>query len=485
MKQSLQLRMGQQLAMTPQLQQAIKLLQLSSLDLQQEIQIALESNIMLELDESESQNAEPAELGFETALDPVQTSDNNTEFDLDIPSELSLDLSWETIYEDALVPHNSVNLGESTFELQQSAKPQSLHDHLLAQLELVPLSEKDCAIANAIIDAVNQAGYLSVDLSDIYLGLSEQLEDLDFEEVTAVLHIVQNFEPTGIAAVDLADCLALQLRQLPHSSRYKETALALVKNHLELLANADFDKLSKELKVSEAHLEQVAALIKQLNPKPGVQLQSIDCEYVIPDVFITKREGVWQASLNPEISPKLRINPLYAGMVKRADSGQDNSSMKNHLQEAKWLIKSLHGRNETLLRVAQSIVDRQTDFLEYGAVAMRAMVLRDIAEELQLHESTISRITTQKYMHTPNGIVEFKYFFSSHVSTAEGGECSSTAIRAFIKELIDSELPNKPLSDDKIAALLQEKGINVARRTIAKYREAMSILASNQRKRLL
>ncbi len=226
-------------------------------------------------------------------------------------------------------------------------------------------------------------------------------------------------------------------------------------------------------------------MIRSLDPKPGRKLQSFDSEYVVPDVFVVKRDGVWQVNLNPDIAPKLRINPFYSGLIKRADNSKDNVSMKDHLQEAKWFIKSLYGRNETLLRVAQSIVERQTDFLEHGAIAMRPMVLRDIAEELELHESTISRVTTQKYMHTPNGIVEFKYFFSSHVSTTEGGECSAIAIRAFIKELIANELPSKPLSDDKISKLLQEKGIKVARRTVAKYREAMSISSSSQRKRLL
>jgi len=482
MKQSLQLRMGQQLTMTPQLQQAIKLLQLSSLELQQEIQQALESNMMLEVDETES--LKPLD-DSETVVAAEPKSEDNSDFALDIPDELSLDLSWESIYDDALVPHTSASKGEGDFELQQSSKAQSLQEYLLAQLELAVLSEKDQAIARAIIDAVNLDGYLNTDLDDIYLGLTEQIEDLDFEEVVAVLHTVQNFDPTGVAAIDLADCLSLQLRQLPATHPHKKNALALVKSHLLLLANGDLDKLARELKVSEIQLESIISLIKQLNPKPGSQLQSVEYQYIIPDVFVIKREGLWQVSLNPEISPKLRINPLYAGMIKRADSSQDNCSMKNHLQEAKWLIKSLHGRNETLLRVAQSIIDKQQDFLEHGAVAMRAMVLRDIAQELELHESTISRITTHKYMHTPNGIVEFKYFFSSHVSTTEGGECSSTAIRAFIKELIGNELPSKPLSDDKIAVLLQAKGINIARRTIAKYREAMSISASNQRKRSL
>lgn len=485
MKQSLQLRMGQHLTMTPQLQQAIKLLQLSTLDLQQEIQQALESNIMLEIDEEETADQQGLESATESfavnnEIGTVAVTDSEPQ----MPDELSFESNWENAYEEALVSAATGYTEEFEFETQHS-KAETLQEHLLWQLRLTPTSEKDQAIAAAIIDAIDEKGYLSTTLDDIYTGLSEQLDDLEFDEVQAVLHKVQSFEPAGVAAVDLADCLALQLLQLPVSTPYRDSAVKLVKQHLKLLAEHEQDKLMKLLDVNAAQLAQIIALIRHLDPTPGIKLQQSEIEYVIPDVFVLKRDGKWQVHLNPDIAPKLRINPFYAGMIKRADHSQDNSSMKNHLQEAKWFIKSLHGRNDTLLRVAQCIVAKQQDFLEYGAIAMKPMVLRDVAEELELHESTISRITTQKYMHTANGIVEFKHFFSSHVSTAEGGECSATAIRAFIKELIANELPAKPLSDDKIAKLLQEKGINVARRTIAKYREAMSIAASNERKRLL
>ena len=486
MKQSLQLRMGQHLAMTPQLQQAIKLLQLSTLDLQQEIQQALESNIMLEIDEDETagnQSTEPQPENFavnHNETDPADITEPQTEAPA---GELDFEADWENAYQSALLSSASHSSEEFDFEIQSRAE--TLQEHLHWQLELTPTSEKDQAIAAAIIDAIDEKGYLSTTLDDIYTSLAEQLEDLDFDEVQAVLHKVQNFEPAGVAAVDLADCLALQLLQLPKSTPYRDSAVKLVKQHLKLLADHNQDKLMKLLDVSETELAQIIALIRHLDPAPGTRIQQSEVEYIIPDVFVVKREGVWQVQLNPEIAPKLRINPFYAGMVKRADNSQDNASMKNHLQEAKWFIKSLYGRNETLLRVAQCIVEKQINFLEHGAIAMKPMVLRDVAEELELHESTISRVTTQKYMHTPNGIVEFKFFFSSHVSTAEGGECSATAIRAFIKELIANELPAKPLSDDKIAKLLQEKGINVARRTIAKYREAMFIASSSERKRLL
>ena len=484
MKQSLQLRMGQQLTMTPQLQQAIKLLQLSTLDLQQEIQQALESNIMLEVEDEVSKNENGINENKKDDSSEISSAGSQTE----IPEELPIDSSWDDIYDNSsLLPAlSSSTVSTDIPELEaQHSRAETLHEHLLWQLELTPISAKDHAIAIAIIDAINSDGYLSTTVEDIYQGLSEQLEDLELDEVEAVLHRVQNFEPTGVGAIDLSDCLSLQLRALPTSEKYKKAAIELVENHLDLLASQELSKLVKKLSVTETQLEQIVALIRSLDPKPGTQLQSNDSEYVIPDVFVSKRDDQWKVSLNPDIAPKLRINPFYSGLIKRADNSKDNTSMKDHLQEAKWFIKSLQGRNETLLRVAKCIVEKQTAFLEHGAMAMKPMVLRDIAEELELHESTISRVTTQKYMHTPNGIVEFKYFFSSHVSTVGGGECSATAIRAFIKELIANEPPSKPLSDEKISILLKEKGINVARRTVAKYREAMSISSSSQRKRLL
>ena len=272
---------------------------------------------------------------------------------------------------------------------------------------------------------------------------------------------------------------------MPEATPFRENALHLVTRHLDLLAAHDQAKLLRKLAVTALQLSEIVALIRTLNPKPGSNLQSSAAEYVVPDVFVSKVKGRWQVNLNPDIAPKLRVNPFYSGMIRRADNSEDNTNMKNHLQEAKWFIKSLYSRNDTLLRVGKSIVEKQEDFFDHGAIAMKPMVLKDIAEELELHESTISRVTTQKYMHTPNGIFELKYFFSSHVSTTAGGECSATAIKAFIKELVSNETSKKPLSDSKIAELLKEKGINVARRTVAKYREAMSIPSSSQRKSIL
>ena len=480
MKQSLHLRLGQQLTMTPQLQQAIKLLQMSTLDLQQEIQQVLDSNIMLEINEDEG-----------TPSEAISTSESNVEYSesytsegsqTNIPDELPTDSSWEDTYEPVLAPGIS-NPETVEFESQRSNEA-TLQDHLLWQLELTIFSERDHAIAIAIIDSINTEGYLGNTPEDIYHGLQSQFEDLDFDEIIAVLHRVQQFDPPGIAAIDLSDCLKLQLLQLPESTLYRQQALLVVTRYLKLLATHEQAKLLRKLGVTELELANIVFLIRTLDPKPGEKIQGSSSEYVIPDVYVTKQNDVWQVNLNQDIAPKLRINPFYSSLIKRADNSKDNVCMKDHLQEAKWFIKNLHNRNDTLLRVARCIIEKQIGFLEHGSIAMKPMVLRDVAEALELHESTISRVTTQKYMHTPNGIVEFKYFFSSHVSREGGGECSSTAIRAFIKELIDNENQAKPLSDNKIADFLQEKGINVARRTIAKYREAMFISSSSQRKRL-
>ncbi len=480
MKQSLHLRQGLQLSMTPQLQQAIKLLQMSTLDLQQEIQQALESNMMLE--QLEDDNVPFMEATPEKKNEGVEltTSEGSQ---TEIPDELPVDSSWDDIYEAVMETGN--NSSESVeFETQRSAGI-TLLEHLLWQLELTPFSERDHAIAITIIDSINEDGYLITNPEDIFQSLQTQIDDLYLDEVNAVLHRLQHFDPAGIAALDLGDCLRLQLQQLPESTPYKAEALLVVTKYLDLLATQEQSKLMKLLNFTERQLNSVVALIRTLEPKPGSKIQQPDSEYVIPDVYVVKHHGIWQVNLNPEIAPKLRINPFYSAMIKRADNSKDNTCMKDHLQEARWFIKSLHSRNDTLLRVAKSIVEKQIGFLEHGSIAMKPMVLRDIAEELELHESTISRVTTQKYMHTPNGIIEFKYFFSSHVGTEGGGECSSTAIRAIIKELISNEDITKPLSDSKIADFLKEKGIHVARRTIAKYREAMLIAPSSQRKRIL
>ncbi|MDX1655940.1 MAG: RNA polymerase factor sigma-54, partial [Candidatus Competibacteraceae bacterium] len=322
-------------------------------------------------------------------------------------------------------------------------------------------------------------------LEEIYEGLRPHLEDLEFDEVEAVLHRVQRFDPPGVAARHPGECLLLQLEQLPSTTSRLAQARELITHHLESLAGRDFNLLMRRLRVSREELQEIVALIQTLEPYPGSQFEAEPPQYVTPDVFVYKQQHAWRVEINPDSAPKLRINSQYAGMVRRADSSADNTYLKNHLQEARWFLKSLRNRSETLLKVASCIVERQRAFLEHGEEQMKPLVLRDIAETVGMHESTISRVTTQKYMHTPRGIYEFKYFFSSHVGTNDGGEASSVAIRAMIKKLISDENPQKPLSDSKIAQLLsQESSVKVARRTVAKYREAMSIPSSTDRKRL-
>jgi RNA polymerase sigma-54 factor len=486
MKQSLQLRLGQQLAMTPQLQQAIKLLQMSTLELQQEIQQALDSNMMLEVTDEE-------EHVRDSATDETPVAHSEPSYgelpDLDtqttIPDELPVDSSWEDVF-DGVHSYAPSGTGEPENEdfLGQRGKGQSLQEYLRWQMELTPFTERDHAIATAIIDAIDDDGYLDTNLEGIHQGLSSQLENLEQDEVQAVLHRIQNFDPPGIAAENPADCLRIQLQQMPENTPYRAQAIELVRHHVDLLAKKDLARLKKALELDDEDLAETIRLIRSLDPKPGRSVELDDYQYIIPDVFVYRQGAEWAVALNPEIAPKLRVNPYYSGLIRRADSSSDNVTMRNHLQEARWFIKSLQNRNETLLKVARAIVDRQREFLEVGETAMKPLVLRDIAEEVSMHESTISRVTTQKYMHTPNGIYEFKYFFSSHVSTDSGGECSATAIKALLREIVSKEEATKPLSDHAIAGMLKDKGINVARRTIAKYREAMGIPPSNERKQL-
>ncbi len=471
--------------MTPQLQQAIRLLQLSSIELQTEIQDALESNMMLEVDEGESE-ADAGELNGTDKQEnrkEAESTDSNLNNE-DIPEDLPVDSEWDDIYDGSInYAQKSDNTDFNTFENQDSAE-KTLRDHLLWQLNLTPTTDIDRAIAVSIIDALDDDGYLTCSAGDILQSLGEDDSDVGLEEVEATIRLVQAMEPTGVAARDLRECLILQLAQLPEETPWVSEARELVDKHLDALAAHDFNQLTRRMKLDRKDLQKIVELIQSLNPRPGNTIQDSKTEYVIPDVYVKKKNGVWKVELNTDATPQLRINKSYAGMIRRADNSNDNNSLKAHLQEARWFIKSLQSRSETLLRVATAIVERQRAFLEYGDEAMKPLVLHDIAETLGMHESTISRVTTRKYMHTPRGIFELKYFFSSHVSTNYGGACSSTAIRALIKKLISVETPDKPLSDSKIATLLGEQGINVARRTVAKYREAMAIPPSNERKRL-
>jgi len=360
----------------------------------------------------------------------------------------------------------------------------NLNDHLIWQLSMSSLTPRDFLIAETIIDSVSEDGYLSDSIENIYAGLQSQLEELEEDEVQAVLNYVQHLDPIGVAAKDTADCLLLQLKQFPEDTDGIEIATEIVTNHLTLLANHDYARLRKLTKVSDQALLTAEQLIQSLNPRPGSYFSTSRIEYVVPDVYVSKHKGRWRVSLNPELTPKVSINDDYASLIKRADKSEQNTFLKDNLQEAKWFLKSLDSRNDTILKVANCIVEHQHAFLDYGDEAMKPLVLRDIAEQIEMHESTISRVTNMKYMHTPKGIFEFKHFFSSHVSTQDGGECSAIAIRAVIKKLIAEEDTSKPLSDSKIATIIADQGINVARRTVAKYRENLSIPPSNERKRL-
>ncbi|MEM7209328.1 MAG: RNA polymerase factor sigma-54 [Pseudomonadota bacterium] len=499
MKQSLQLKIGQQLAMTPQLQQAIRLLQLSTLELQTEIQEALEANPMLEVDddsggqsnsEKEDSSAADASIANQEQSETSELNGSSAQEPSDtIPDELPVDSRWDDIYEPSYTSGSSASSEpQRDFTDYYREEDLSLRDHLLEQIHLRSLSERDLAIATALIDSIDDNGYLSESMEDIIGGLNRDHTDdaelYESDEVEAIVHLVQNFDPFGCGSRDVGECMLLQLERMDESTEGLPDALLIVREYLSLLATHDYAKLKRYTKLNDEALYTAISLIKTLTPHPGRKIISGDPQYIVPDVFVRKEKGIWRVELNPDIAPKIGINQLYSGMIKRADKSQDNQFLRNHLQEARWFIKSLQSRNETLLRVATAIVNRQRGFLEYGEEAMKPMVLRDIAEQLDMHESTISRVTTQKFMHTPRGIFEFKYFFSSHVNTVDGGECSATAIRAMIRKLIDAENTQKPLSDNKIASVLVDNGINVARRTVAKYREGMTIPPSNERKRL-
>ena len=477
MKQGLQLRLSQQLAMTPQLQQAIRLLQLSTLELQQELQQALESNPLLE------------QIDTHEEIDTRETQDSETLDTADaleqkeMPEELPLDASWDTIYTAGTPSGTSGDYIDDELPVYQGETTQTLQDYLMWQVELTPFSDTDRAIATSIVDAVDDTGYLTVPLEDILESMGD--EEIDIDEVEAVLKRIQRFDPVGVAAKDLRDCLLIQLSQFDKTTPWLEEARLIISDHLDLLANHDFRTLMRVTRLKEDVLKEAVNLIQSLDPRPGQSIQTGEPEYVIPDVLVRKHNGHWTVELNSDSIPRLQINQHYASMCNNARNDGDSQFIRSNLQDAKWLIKSLESRNDTLLRVSRCIVEQQHAFFEQGEEYMKPMVLADIAEAVEMHESTISRVTTQKYLHSPRGIFELKYFFSSHVNTEGGGEASSTAIRALVKKLIAAENPAKPLSDSKLTSLLSEQGIMVARRTVAKYRESLSIPPSNQRKQLV
>ena len=458
LKPTLQLKLGQTLTMTPQLQQAIRLLQLPVLDLNAQIQEAIEENIMLEMadlpDVPRTNTESTAEVEVIKPEDTWQTS----------PAERSQDTNWSG--EGRPISDFADESGET------------LREHLLWQLELEHFSPRETVIGEALIDAINDDGYLTLSLEDIRDSFSAEA-GFSVEEVEGALKKVQRLDPAGVGARSLSECLLLQLHQLDPDTPHLQLAIELARDHLDLIADQQYAELRRSHRASEEELEEALALVRSCHPKPGLSVASGATEYVIPDVFVRKIDGRWQVEISATGVPRISVNQKYAELLR---GNSDHQVLRSQLQEARWLVRSLEIRNETLLKVASSIVSRQQEFLDHGEEAMKPLVLRDVAEAIGMHESTVSRVTTSKYMHTPRGVFEFKYFFSSHLSSVDGDDQSSTAVRAKIRKLIGAENPAKPLSDSKIANLLADEGIKVARRTVAKYREGMKIASSSERR---
>jgi RNA polymerase sigma-54 factor len=493
MKQTLQLRISQHLALTPQLQQSIRLLQLSTLELHQELEQILSDNPMLEriddpLDHSVRLLADGAISPNSATQEASSTTDSSSNasdeadggsFENSDASEASSagDTDWS--FDD--VARTSKAPEDEDARPQLEAHETTLREHLLEQVRLTVREKRDRALLELIIDALNDNGYLEEPIEEIHARLPEEL-GIEIEELAVAVKMLQSFDPAGVGARNASQCLAIQIRRftkVPMVTRRR--ALQIVENHLALFAQRDFNKLKKILDCDDEDLREAQVLIKQCNPHPGAAFASDVSDFVVPDVIVKRTKNGWQVMLNHDVMPRLRVNALYANILKQS---KGEGSLSSQLQEAKWLIKNMRQRFDTILRVAQAIVDRQRNFFSHGAVAMRPLVLREIADTLGLHESTISRVTTQKYMLTPHGMFELKYFFGSHVATEAGGEASSTAIRALIKQLIGAEDPKNPFSDSKIADMLGEQGMVVARRTVAKYREALKIPPVNLRKSL-
>jgi RNA polymerase sigma-54 factor len=486
LKPALQLKLGQQLTMTPQLQQAIRLLQLPVLELQAQIREALESNVMLE-SEDESGSLETAELEapqFEPAPPTAQTTQTSASSDSErAERDSDLDGADERDWSDSQVTGPSEAPWSGDDEHSQdfsAARGETLQEHLTWQLEMSRLSERDMRIGAAIIDAINDDGYVIEALEEIARNLQPEIV-ASVAEVERVLGHVQAMDPAGVGARSVSECIELQLRQLDSQTPGRDTALLIAANYLDQVADQQYALLRRQLRVTEEEMEHALVLVRACQPRPGSSVHSVPAEYIVPDVFVRRTERGWAVDINPASLPRIRVNQSYAGLIGRS---ADHAMLRTQLQEARWLIRSLEIRNETLLKVARCIVQRQSAFLEHGDESMQPMILKDVAEAVQMHESTISRVTTNKYMHTHRGVFEFRYFFSSHVAASDGTEMSSTAIRAKIRKLVSAEEPDKPLSDSRIAEILSREGVLVARRTVAKYREALGIPPSSERKKV-
>ncbi len=478
MKPTLQFRLQQQLALTPQLQQAIKLLQLSSQELEAKLIEALETNPVLERTDFDEVATEAAEAGDTSEITGQDTDVN----DLDVARE---DL-WEPSFEERGLTTDLSRSGKASDQDREivDAPSETLAEHLNWQLGLTFHAPADLAIGSAIIDAIDDNGYLTETATQIQQTLGDDLGD-QTDRIEAMILAMQQFDPVGVATANMRECLSLQLCLLEDGSPITRLATTLVDHHLEIVARGKLDLLCRQLDCSERQIQQAIDLIRSLEPRPGAAFSSEPVEYVRPDVVIERADdGIWRARLYEQSMPKIQISDFYRKLMEKT-KGSDADYLRDQMTEARWLLRSLETRNDTIFRVANAIVDHQQAFFEHGPEQMKPLVLREIADAIEMHESTISRITTRKYMLTPRGIFEFKYFFSSHVGTADGGEASATAVQAMIRQLIDDEPPNKPLSDAKITTLLSGRGINVARRTVAKYREAMNIESSSKRRRLL
>ena len=473
MKPSLQLKLSQQLALTPQLQQSIRLLQLSTLELEQELENYLQENPLLEREEEEYAAPPHVDSGVSTVTATPESADDEAS----APPALDAGESWQD--DDSRYASTSGSFDEDDGNYQDvQAATTSLREHLLWQLGTMGLPNRDRMLVQCLIDALDDDGYLTQTLEELLDLLPAELE-IDADELQIALRYLQHLDPVGVGARNASECLSLQLEELPSDATQK-LALQIVRKHLELFAARDFPRLKKLLDCDDEALREAQLLIRSLNPRPGAQYAALDTRYIIPDVVVRKLHGQWVVNINADAYPRLRINSLYAQIL----SQQRGSGLAGHLQEARWLIKNVQQRFDTILRVAQCIVDRQRQFFDHGEVAMRPMVLREISDLLGLHASTVSRVTTQKYMATPRGIFELKYFFGSHVATEAGGACSATAIRALIRQLVGAEDPKNPLSDNQMADVLGQQGIVVARRTIAKYRESLNIPPVKLRKAL-
>ena len=482
LKPALQLKLGQQLTMTPQLQQAIKLLQLPVLELQAQVMEALESNVMLEQEEDDSIDLASLDQVAPTGEADATAADAETGEapDSDEPSADDVIVEMEDPWSESSTPSGDGSRADDDERGMEFAdeRGRDLHQHLVWQLEISPLDPRQVWIGEAIVDALNDDGYLTESTADIARDLSVDLPVTE-ADVEAALAFVQTLDPAGVGARNLSECLALQLAQLDAATPGRELALAIVRDHLQHVADKDLAAMRRALACDEDALQVALSLVRSCHPRPGSAFAGAQPEYIVPDVFIRRTDQGWSVELNAGSVPRLKVNQGYAGLVSRS---ADYASLRAQLQEARWLIRSLEIRNETLLKVARSIVQRQSAFLERGDEAMQPMILRDVAEAVSMHESTISRVTTGKYMHTPRGIFEFRYFFSSHVSGTDGEDVSSVAIRARIRKLIADEVPHKPLSDAQLATILADEGVKVARRTVAKYREALGLASSSERR---